>query len=527
MGAQVTHIPPSQSSRLRRTIAKNSAANITRLGVTSLISVLLPPYLTHRLPVSSYGAWVLILQLSAYVGYLDFGVQTAVSKYIAEHQAKHDYAGCGRRASVGLVITLGASLLGMLLTLILAWQVPHIFRTMPGSLYHDMRLSMLFVGISLSASLATSVFMAIFMGLQRYQVPMFTTMITRLLSGGAICVAVGLHSSLPVMGACVAAVNFFGAALQIIAWRKLASHVRISFSSINFTIAMQMLRYCGVLTTWSICTLLISGLDLTIVGHYSFGETAFYSIANAPTSFILTVCAALMGPLLPATSALSVKRSSPQMGVFLLQATRYAVTLLFVTGLPFIVAGFPILFAWVGPGYALHSLLFLRVLVLANMIRQVCSPYATMVVATSRQNVATVSPITEAIVNLASSIWLAHYLGALGVALGTLLGAIAGVAVHFGISMRYTRSTLDISRLTLLIDGILRPASTAIPSLLLFWRWWPIGQPSLSPLLYGCWAASSALLVWFVAMNRSDRHVVVNLINARIIGRHSEMEVGV
>src|ERR1700691_2038499 len=76
-----------------RSVASNSVANVTRLAATSVVAILLPAYLTHRLPVKTYAAWVLILQLSAYVGYLDFGVQTAVSKFIAEHQAKRDAAG--------------------------------------------------------------------------------------------------------------------------------------------------------------------------------------------------------------------------------------------------------------------------------------------------------------------------------------------------------------------------------------------------------------------------------------------------
>ena len=54
---------------------------------------------------------------------------------------------------------------------------------MPASLYHDVRISVLFVGISLSISLATSVFVAIFLGLQRYRVPMVVTIISRLLFG--------------------------------------------------------------------------------------------------------------------------------------------------------------------------------------------------------------------------------------------------------------------------------------------------------------------------------------------------------
>jgi O-antigen/teichoic acid export membrane protein len=500
------------------TVAKNSAANVTRLAVTSLVSIFLPAYLTHHLPVKTYGAWVLILQLSAYVGYLDFGVQTAVSKYIAEYEAKRDPAGCSRCASVGLVIMLAASALGVLLTLILAWQVPNIFRTMPHALYHDVRLSVVFVGVSLSVSLASSVFVAIFLGLQRYQVPMVITIASRFLFGAVICVAVASHSSLAVMGAAAGGVNVVTALLQVAVWRKIAHHIRVSLRFVDVTMFKKMLEYCAVLTVWSVCMLFVSGLDLTIVGRYSFSETAYYAIAVSPTSLILMIIGALMGPLLPATSALSVQRSGTQMGCILLRSTRYATGVLFLTGLPFFVVGYLILRVWVGPVYALHSVQLLRILVLANIVRSMCSPYATMVVATCRQRVATAAAVTEGVVNLASSIWLVQHIGALGVALGTLLGAVAGVAMHFAVSMRYTQASLTISRMQLFVKGMLRPAAIAIPSVLLLGRWWRPEAPSMTMYLYCGWIASTMLLAWFVGMSREDRALVVGLVDRRVAG---------
>jgi O-antigen/teichoic acid export membrane protein len=499
-----------------RTVAGNSAANVTRLAITSLVSIFLPAYLTHHLAQRTYGAWVLILQLSAYVGYLDFGVQTAVSKYIAEYEARHDAAGCGRCASAGLVIMLAAGSLGILLTLVLAWRVPSIFRSMPQSLYHDVRWSVLLVGMSLSVSLLTSVFVAIFMGLQRYRVPMVVTIISRILFAVAICIAVALHSRLAVMAAVAASVNLFTALLQVVSWRKLASHIGVSLRSIDVTMLKQMLKYCAVLALWSACMLLISGLDLTIVGRYSFNETAYYSIANAPTSFILMISSALFGPLLPAASALSVLRNPAQMGGVLLRSTRYAVIVLFLTGLPFLVAGYFILRIWVGPVYALHSFPLLRILVLANIIRSSCSPYATMVVATSRQRFATASPVTEGIVNLVSSVWLAQRIGARGVALGTLLGALVGVAVHFGVSMRYTQTTLAISRLELFLKGMLRPAAVAMPSILLLWLWWPLGANSLRLVISCGWTVSTLLLAWFVSLTQGDRDLVARMVSSKL-----------
>jgi O-antigen/teichoic acid export membrane protein len=220
--------------------------------------------------------------------------------------------------------------------------------------------------------------------------------------------------------------------------------------------------------------------------------------------------------LLPAASAQSVRRSPAQMGTFLLQATRYSSMVLLLTGLPFLVAGFVILRAWVGLAYALHSAPFLRILILANIIRSSCAPYSTMVIATARQRVATASPVTEGIVNVVCSIWLVQHLGALGVALGTLCGAIVGVAVHFAVSMRFTQSSIAISRTELFLTGMLRPAVITVPSLLLLWH----GAPTaMSGAALGVWCACIAatlFLTWFVAMNRDERQLVVRVASERL-----------
>ena len=64
------------------------------------VSLVLPPFLVHHMTPAEYGAWVLILQLSAYVNLLDFGLQTAIGKYVAEYDASGD-----REASHHLVST--------------------------------------------------------------------------------------------------------------------------------------------------------------------------------------------------------------------------------------------------------------------------------------------------------------------------------------------------------------------------------------------------------------------------------------
>lgn len=509
--------PPSIGGRSRSAAAKlatNSVANIIRLGFTSLVAISLPAYLTHRLPIEIYGAWVLILQLAAYVSYLDFGVQTAVAKYIAEYEAKGDLAGCSRCASAGLAIMLAASAAGILLTAGLAWAVPELFRKMPAELYRDVRISILFVGISLSINLVASIFSAIFLGLQRYQVPMLTTVVGKVLYGIAVLGAAYFHASLAVMGAAVAAANLAAAFLQLVAWKRLADHINVSMRALDRRMLRQMFSYCIVLTIFSVCMLFIGGIDLTIVGHYAFADVAFYSIATSPTTFILMVIGAVLGPLLPASSALSTERTPQQMGEILVRTTRYGTVILLASGLPLMVAGYWVLRVWVGTTYAEHSVQFLRILLLANIVRQLCAPYATIVVATAKQRFALASAITEATVNLVASVWLARYYGAIGVAAGTLVGSFAGVAMHFAVSMRYTRN-IAVSRMKLFLKGIMRPAIMMIPSLLLLPRWWYAGVPAINPLLWLLWICSTFLLAGLVSINREDRKLLIGIVGRK------------
>ena len=476
-----------------------------RLFVATLVALVLPAYLTHKLPVETYGAWVLILQMGAYVAYLDFGVQSGVSKFVAEYEARGEFTGASQRASAGLAIMLMMSIAGVGLTLVLAWRVPYLFHEMPASLYHDTRASLLFIGISLSFGLLCSVYAAIFLGLQRYAMPMAILIINRVLFTAVICFAAFFHSSLALMGALAAIVNVFTGLLQIGAWHKIAKHIRVSLHGLDYGVLKKMLSYCSVLAIWSAGMLCVSGLDVTIVARYDFSQTGFYSIATLPTNFIASILGAALGPFLPTTSALSVHNTPKEMGHILSRITRYSTILLLLSGLPLLVGTYPILHLWVGQTYALHTTSYLRMLVLANIIRTVCLPYATMLVATDSQKIAIGGAIAEAIVNVGSSIYLAHHMGALGVALGTLLGALVSVTAHFAFNMRYTYTKFSVSRLQLLSQGVLQPSVIAIPSLLLFPLWWSSTVPSFAPALWIIWSASTVLFAWFGGLLPEER----------------------
>jgi Na+-driven multidrug efflux pump len=174
-------------------IIKNVFANVARGTTAALVIILLPPFLTRILLPDAYSAWLLILQLSAYVAFLDFGIQTAVGRFVAHTNELRDFKQRDSIISTSLAILTGSGVLAMLGIIALAWQLPQLFRGMPTELHQEARFSLLLVGGSLAFSLPFSVFSGIFIGIQRYDVPAWIIGISKLCGGALGYIAVPLN----------------------------------------------------------------------------------------------------------------------------------------------------------------------------------------------------------------------------------------------------------------------------------------------------------------------------------------------
>ena len=293
------------------TIAKNSVANLLRFAVSVLAAALLPPFLTRRLSHDMYAAWVLILQLGAYAAIFELGLQAAISKFVAQHHATQDHAGTSSVVSTATALLTASAALALTAVGILVWQVPHLFGQLTPPLVHQVRLGILLIGGATALALPTTALASSFQGVQRYNVPMIIGGGSQLLSTLAIIIAVFYHSSLIVMGACVAAITLAAGLVQVGAWRRYLAHVRITVSGVTRRMTRTIFNYCAAMSVSSFAMLLISGLDTVIVGHFNFKQTGFYAVAASLTNFVILTAGNVFSPLLPAdfrVSALATPR---------------------------------------------------------------------------------------------------------------------------------------------------------------------------------------------------------------------------
>jgi O-antigen/teichoic acid export membrane protein len=416
---------------------------------------------------SAYAIWVLVLQVTAYMGFLDFGLQTAVARYIAFAEEKKDAAWRDGIFSTALAGLSAAALFGVLCLLALAAFAGSIFPSVPHTLLPSMRWAILIAGTSTAVGLPASAWNGVFVGLQRYEFPAVTISMGRLVTSIGLVLAAVSGKSLVFMACVVCGANLLTYASQFVLLRRLFPNVRFRVSLITGVTVRELSGYCASLTVWSFSTLLVTGFDLILVGRFEFSYVAIYSAAAVLITFLGGLQNSLFSVIMPHSAALQASGDAKALGNLLLKCTRLSTVSLLLTGLPLVLFSFPIIKIWLGQRYAIDGSSILVILVIGNMIRLLGLPYASILVGTGQQRLILLSPLIEGISNLVASIVLGFKFGAIGVAWGTFIGAVAGLLATVAYSVPRTRQWIDQSPIGLIKEILKVFTICCLPILLL------------------------------------------------------------
>ena len=222
------------------------------------------------------------------------------------------------------------------------------------------------------------------------------------------------------------------------------------------------------LSVWNVAMLLVSGLDLLIVGLIDFKAVPAYAIATSLIAFVAGLQNAVFNVLIPAGAILGAQADETSLQDLLLNATRYGVLLLLASSLPLLFGGEWLLRYYVGQDLANTTVPLLRLLLIGNFIRLTSTPYAVLLIATGQQRKVLVTPFIEGFINLGLSILLGLRIGALGVAIGTIVGAIAGSIFSYFYNFPRTKP-VSVDLKIYIMDGILLPLSVCIPWVVWWW----------------------------------------------------------
>ena len=444
-------------------LAKNALANLGRGSAAAVAALLLPPVLVRHMTPASYGVWVIALQTAAYMGFVDFGLQTAVGRYIAFSNEKKDTVWRDAIFSTALAGLSIAALLGFVVIVGIAIASHQIFPEIPAPLLPSLRLTIFIVGVSAALGLPASTSSGVFVGLQRNEIPALAIGTGKLFSAIGLILAAIMRRSLVCMAVIVASANLYSYALQIGLMRRIAPEIRFRKILITPAVIRELLGYCSSMTIWQFSSFLVSGLDLILVGRFQFNEVTPYAVSATLITFLGGLQVAVFGVIMPHAAELHARQRSEELGSLLVKTTRLGLLMLLLTGLPLIVFAAPIIRIWIGAQFARAGGDLLAILVIANMVRLVGIPYASILMGTGQQKLVIVSPVMEGVTNLLASVLLGLKFGAAGVAWGTLIGAFVGMFAHVLYNFPRTKACICVSQWKFVKIGILEPSTAAIP----------------------------------------------------------------
>lgn len=407
--------------------------------------LVLPYFLTRHLSQANYAAWVVGFQVAVYVPMFGLGIHLLINRTVAHHLARQEYEQLQASVLGGLQMLL----ILFALSVLFVWLAgPYIvaFSNAPENLRDSILTVWYRVGIASCVGLFSFFFFGYFGGIQRYEWENLYKVILSLSFISTIAIFGFMRGGLtPELLS-----NLYGVAIALGMTVLLCGFVRQNIAlfpkHIRFHAVTLKGYFRGLYGTavWQLAMLLISGFDILIVSRVDFLSVPGYSIALSFLVFLTGSISALISPCLPRFAA---ELGQPNHGQFKLLFFIYQSRLLKIMAVTLV--------ALLLAPDALWELLLkdsagafvqvFSILLVATSIRFITVLYSIALVSANLQHRVILSPLLEGFSNLAFSIGLGYWFGALGVAIGTLIGALLCLGFHSLYNIPRTRVSIPLN----------------------------------------------------------------------------------
>jgi O-antigen/teichoic acid export membrane protein len=404
----------------------------------------------------------------------------------------------------------------MAIMLGLAVLLPRFFPDIPPALQAEARIGLLWVGGSFALGLPFVAISGVFTGIQRNEVPGTIIVVSRLITAAALIGAAAAGHGLVAMAKVFALVNLLTYVAQWMALRWFVPALAVSHRKVSHESFRELVDYSTSLTVWSFAMLLVSGLDLVLVARFDFPAVGAFAIAAGLANLFQGAQGVVMNAFLPVAATLDANGDRAGLIRLLLTTTRWnLLSLGFVLGL-YVLAGRLVLTAYIGPEYVTDVAAILSILLLAATIRLSMLPFNVVAIGTGDHRRIILSPIAEGICNLLASAFLGWRFGAIGVAWGTVVGGVVGVAFHLGLNL--PRSVRLGVGLRTFASAAFLPAMIAVTPLLIVAALQGAGfivSGSQAAIVVAGVVLAFVFLAWSVTLEAAERQSIVSKLTPR------------
>jgi O-antigen/teichoic acid export membrane protein len=400
-------------------IVRNSTLRIAQFVLGLGISFFLMPFLVRHLGDRMYGLWTLVGSVLGYYGLIDFGLSSAVTRFISRAVGRDDKSEIRAVFCTSFYLFLALGLITACLTWALSAVLGFIVED-PADL-HLFRMLLVVLGLNFSFDFPVRAFSAVFTSSLRDDLSVMLMIFKTVVSTCFVVWAIGKGYGVVALAIVTVSFSVIDSMARVVIARRIEPAISVDPRYFDRSKIRTLFGYSAYTFVGNIADILCYRLDsiVTTVGVGLQAVTHFF-VAGRLVELMqqsLNEGVRSVGPVFSQDEGRNDYDSIRRRFRFLLKISLYFAV--FACSMAIIYGRF-FIERWMGDGYK-DSYLVLVVLVGGYLIRLIQLPAIPLLYAISRHKYYTYTNLFEGASNLVISVYLVEKMGIVGVALGTAI----------------------------------------------------------------------------------------------------------
>ncbi len=440
-------------------IVQNIFSNWTGLVVGVLLAFFVSPVVVNSLGNEAYGIWVLIVSITSYFTILDFGINTAVVKYVSEYLVKRNLEKLNEISSASFTFFFLMSLVAGIVCVVIAFNFETLFRKTSFSSEYIL-IVFLIVGLDLCINISFVVIQAILQGAQKFLGINIVNITVNIIKSILIVIFLLNGYSLIVL----ASIQLFASIIKYISLYYFLKHthpdIRIRFTRlkkqtwkkiVNYSMYSFLIALAGKISFYS---------DSLIIGVYTqIEEITFFAIPSMITQYLLQFVWAIIAVFIPVISSKNALSGSSSISRYYASGSKNVLLIVSPIFVILLAIGEEFISIWMGSEYQYKSGSVLHILLLGYYFHLVQLVSQGLLKGLNQHKYIAYILILEAGLNLLLSIILVPHYGIIGVAWGTVIPMLLANVV---LIPYFTCKTLKLPLFNYLYDSHFSPMLTTL-----------------------------------------------------------------
>ncbi len=384
---------------LRSQLGHNAVLNLAGFGIPLVVAVIALPTLTHALGPARFGLLGMSWAFLEYLTLFDVGLGKATVRYVADAMAR-DVGDIPQITSVSLATQIAVGVIAaILLASVSSLLAERAFHVAP-ALLNEATALFVVVGLNLPVVLALTTLRGVLEGAQQFVV---SNAIKVPASAGSIIIPAVLASkgvTLPTIMLWVLAWRVVACGATVIAIIRVIPGFRIEMPR-DWMRLRGLISFGGWVAVSGVVSPILVYFDRFALGvRANLSAVGYYTVPFEAITRALVIPNSLINALFPLLTGLGVVAAASRIDRLFASSLRTLLLLMSIpTAIAFAFAPY-ILLLWMGPDYAMHGALALRILAVGVLINSAAHIPYTFLEASGRPDVPAKCHLVELAIHL-------------------------------------------------------------------------------------------------------------------------------